>query len=516
MAEKINIGTATQYLFDRCCMAEDENIGFEINPARKAGLVLGPERPWEAYRIAPHAILKDEGVFKMWYGAVAHYRGAAGDVACPRCNRQNPGRNIVCRFCGWPMLDIDYLHANLLFKCFAISTDGVHWERPDLGLVEFNGSRKNNIIPFTGSICSPSINPLGPPEEKFMAVSEYDGKLYVSVSPDGLCWTRKPNPVLPFSADTSNQIIYDPLLNKYVAFLRGFPGRRTVVRCEFESLDQSPWPFTDWGHRPDKTGTVYITDELETVLDIDGDDPQLPGLDINHLSATRHADGCYLGFPGLFRKYPPGGLDSQGRENHRYFAQGNDGTFETQLAVSRDGRKWFRPDRRPYVRNGIYGKDLDGGLIIVAPGIVQSGETLSQYYGGFSVTHGMFRPGDGGCTGRIFRLEQEKDRFIAVKAGARGGCFLTPILIHSCARLELNVDCQGLGEVVVQIRGAEGNPLAGFSCDDCDPIDLNHLSAGVSWRGKTDLRSLAGIPVRLEFFLRQARLFTFRFSGMPH
>ena len=30
--------------------------------------------------------------------------------------------------------------------CYAESHDGINWVRPDLGLVEYNGSSKNNII----------------------------------------------------------------------------------------------------------------------------------------------------------------------------------------------------------------------------------------------------------------------------------------------------------------------------------------------------------------------------------
>ena len=32
--------------------------------------------------------------------------------------------------------------------CYAVSSDGVNWEKPELGLVEFNGSKRNNILPF--------------------------------------------------------------------------------------------------------------------------------------------------------------------------------------------------------------------------------------------------------------------------------------------------------------------------------------------------------------------------------
>src|SRR5262245_27056308 len=32
------------------------------------------------------------------------------------------------------------------YLCYATSKDGITWEKPDLGLVEFGGSKKNNII----------------------------------------------------------------------------------------------------------------------------------------------------------------------------------------------------------------------------------------------------------------------------------------------------------------------------------------------------------------------------------
>ena len=31
--------------------------------------------------------------------------------------------------------------------CLALSEDGIHWERPELGLVEYQGSKKNNLLP---------------------------------------------------------------------------------------------------------------------------------------------------------------------------------------------------------------------------------------------------------------------------------------------------------------------------------------------------------------------------------
>ncbi|MBI2440634.1 MAG: hypothetical protein HYV35_04600 [Lentisphaerae bacterium] len=507
----MTIGTTTQFFLDDLFFLECDGMTLEMNPALKAGPVLKPEHAWEAYRIEPSAVLEDDGIYKMWTLGIARYEGVPGKVACPCCNKGNEGRQLLCRSCGWPLPGIEWVCRELYHKGFFTSADGIRWERPELGLMDYHGSRANNFFPFTGANCVAAINPAGSPAERFMAISSKGGKLYLSVSPDGIRWTMKPQPVLPFTADTNNQILYDPATRRYVALLRGFPNRRTIVRCEVESLDQTPWPFAARERKLDHTGCIYVTDELETALDIDAGDMPLPSLDINHLSATRYADGVWLGFPGLFRKYP-GSVDRRGRETHRYFARGNDGVFETQLAVSRDGRTWSRPDRRPYVGNGLYGEP-DGGLIMVVPGMIRRGDEVFQYYLGCRTTHGVFDPDGVQEGGTVFRLVQQKDRFIAATAGPRGGRFLTPLLWHDGKQLELNIDCQGLGEAFVQIRDAEGRPVGGFTREDCDPVDLNHLRHTVTWKGRSDLSFLAGTPVRLEFFMRSARLFTFAFAG---
>lgn len=498
-------------LLDDAGMAETEGITFRIHPPRAEGIVLAPEREWEAYQVTPLSVLEDGGIYKLWYTAISCHPGVSHPLACPRCRQQNPGSKVVCTVCGWPLLDIDYLHEEMIGVCYAESTDGIHWERPDLGLVEFRGNRHNNRI--QGLCGVPALNPQGGPDERFMAIVDFERQLYVVVSPDGLRWTRKPRPCLPFCADTNNQLIYDPETDKYVALLRGFPDRRTTVRCEVDSLDQTLWPFEDHGHVADETGCRYITDELPTALDVDDDDPPLPYMDINHLSACQYGPGAWFGFPALFRKYPPAGLDRAGRETHRFFAQGNDGTWETQLAVSRDGRRWTRPDRTAYLGPGLFGGP-DGGLnSLYGVGVIRRGDEVYQYGQGQSITHGIFEPGERRGVGAIYRFVQPRDRFIAAGAGPRGGRLQTHPFILPGGQLVLNIDCGGLGEASAELRQADGQPLDGFSHADCDRVDLNHLAYTVTWRGRSDLASLAGTTVRLDIRLQSARLYALAFTG---
>jgi hypothetical protein len=494
---------------DAAGLAEIKGLEFRIHPPRAEGVVLAPEREWEAYRVAPLAVIEDDGVYRMWYSAIACHPGVSHPQVCPRCQRENPGCKVVCVACGWPLGDLDE-HLAMYSVCYAESDDGIHWNRPDLGLVAFRGSQHNNLI--AGPCGVPALNPKGGADERFMGIVEFVGQLYVAVSPDGLRWTRKPQPCLPFCADTNNQLIYDPDTDKYVALLRGFPGRRTTVCCEFDSLDQTPWPFEEHGYKPDSTGTRYITDELPTALDIDSEDPPLPGLDINHISACRYAPGAWYGFPALFRKYPLAGLDRAGREGHRYFAQGNDGTWETQLAVSRDGRHWTRPDRTSYLGPGLLGAP-DGGLnSVYGVGMINRGDEIYQYGQGQNVTHGIFEPGERRGVGAIHRFTQPRDRFIGAVAGPRGGRLLTEPFQWPGGQLTLNCDCGGLGEVSVEVRTVEGVPLPGFTHADCDRVDLNQLAAVVTWRGQTTRVLPAGNGVRLDMRLQSARLYSVTIS----
>jgi hypothetical protein len=91
--------------------------------------------------------------------------------------------------------------------CYATSQDGVHWEKPELGLVEYEGSKKNNIVNLREGrrdfACIPIIHdPEDPdPNRRFKIVFEswiYSNQFAVATSPDGLNWTESPNnPVGP-------------------------------------------------------------------------------------------------------------------------------------------------------------------------------------------------------------------------------------------------------------------------------------------------------------------------------
>jgi len=94
------------------------------------------------------------------------------------------------------------------FVCYAISDDGVNWEKPNLGLVEYKGSRNNNIVnlPNPGFATATVLyEPEDPdPNRRFKMIyegraSEWGYGMFAAFSPDGLRWQNlEQNPVGPF------------------------------------------------------------------------------------------------------------------------------------------------------------------------------------------------------------------------------------------------------------------------------------------------------------------------------
>jgi hypothetical protein len=86
--------------------------------------------------------------------------------------------------------------------CLATSRDGIHWEKPKLGLVEYKGNKNNNLVDLNqGShhvqACVVFYEPDEPdPQRRFKMAFEcdkYDKVFAVAYSADGLTWHESPN-----------------------------------------------------------------------------------------------------------------------------------------------------------------------------------------------------------------------------------------------------------------------------------------------------------------------------------
>ena len=128
--------------------------------------------------------------------------------------------------------------------CYAESPDGIHWEKPALGLFEVRGTRKNNVILHGSAPASHNFSPFldtrpgVPASERFKALAgTQESGLLAFVSADGVRWRRiEDKPVFTKGAfDSQNVAFWSEAEGRYVCYFRtwsagDYAGFRTVSR----------------------------------------------------------------------------------------------------------------------------------------------------------------------------------------------------------------------------------------------------------------------------------------------
>ena len=121
------------------------------------------------------------------------------------------------------------------FACYAETSDGITWERPSLGIFEFQGSKENNIV-WTGKGSHnfapfKDANPAAPPSARYKALA--GGPLIALRSSDALHWEKiQADPVISDGKfDSLNLPLWDEARSRYVAFYRGFNNGVRHVKC---------------------------------------------------------------------------------------------------------------------------------------------------------------------------------------------------------------------------------------------------------------------------------------------
>ena len=498
--EIIHIGSEKQLFLNDRWFSSQRGITFCVNPPTKCEQVIFADKPWEKSGILMYnSVIEHDDMYYLFY-----------DTSVLAVDGENFGRSI----------------------CYAVSTDGVNWEKPNVGLYTWRGIKENNIV-LPGCNGSIMVDPNGSEEQRFKSLSLviensmwpdskgavagwYGDKLflelYLCTSPDGIHWKRHTPCALPFFHDTQNVLLYDTRLQKYVAYVRWSGDGRTIARVEMEDPMKLPWSFKD---HPDAVrgpglSRQRIGDELQTVLKSDELDPPDTDLYTPGVHQYPWAQDAYFSFTTPYRHYPVGdttnttlyGKDERGRFQ-------NDGPVEIQLAVSQDGINWTRPDRKPYVGLGLSGS-LDGGQVYMTQGMIRKGDEIWQYYAGTRHTHGVPDPKREGSG--IHRLKQRLDGFISADADHTGAEFTTPLLTFSGENLKLNADCSAMGEIWVEILDEQNRPIPGYTQEDSISVERNHIAASVFWKKRDNVGELIGRPVRLHFKLRACKLYAFQFE----
>lgn len=512
--EPLEIGSATQlFLDDRFFLAAD-GVDLVVHPPEKVEEpCLVADRPWEGRVWGYGTVLRGDDGFLMWYTV----RVAEGPGYCISLAR---------------------------------SADGIRWEKPELGLAREIEDGRNNIVMGYGAAglrgsmedCGHHVfqDPRVGPEERYgMLIRPVRGGLVLFRSPDGLAWKPTGITVLDdlrrydpsgtflgkeFHLDSQNVVFWDGRIGKYVAYVRRNFERngqlRTVARGESPSLSGFP--------HPRDMPVVLCSDDLDprapSPQGFDGE----PVSDFYTSAAVRYeaVQDSYFMFPSAYHKFDGWFADFHGGKPL------NAGAVDIRFAASRDGVTWRRYGRRPFVRLGVKGR-FDSGSLYMLYGIAESGpDSLFLYYFGTDHLHGWAREdahrerndrllSAAGLAAEhdlfaVGRLCMRRDGFVSARGSYRGGEFVTPPMRFSGSLLALNADLSALGMIRIEMQDGDGAPLPGFSMRECVPVhSVNSSRLPVRWGPEADLARLAGRPVRMRVAIRDADLYSFRFTSGP-
>ena len=277
---------------------------------------------------------EEEEIYKCWYSIFIR-SGPRGDF---------PGEGLPTE----KRARVDWTEGRREFGvCYATSKDGICWEKPVLGLIDFNGSKKNNIVlEYNHGVAVMKDPHETDPQKRYKAIHPEREHGAVWFSADGIVWGNK-HDVGPIDfGDTNQSVWWDEDLGKYVLITRRWGGAKTTGR------------YGRGGHRQ------KVRSESEDFLEWSKTELVIEGLDldrqIHDMIVIPHA-GVYLGLVGLFDI-----------EASRQWCE---------LAWSPDSKQWHRiQPGKPLIANGPVMGDYDWGCIFASKPIVMKDEIL-LYYG---------------------------------------------------------------------------------------------------------------------------------------
>ncbi|MBT4816291.1 MAG: hypothetical protein HN742_22750 [Lentisphaerae bacterium] len=458
-----DIGSRRELFVDHHLIDTLTNARLELNRPRNEGVVIRFDEPWEYPFAGCPTIIKDDDVYRLIYRGMH----ATGD-----------GTNVEC-------------------TCYAESADGHHWQKPDLGLFEIKGTRKNNVIladdpPFSHNF-SPFLDdrPGVASEARFKAVAGV-GKskgLWAFTSPDAVHWHKLGNgPIITRGAfDSHNVAFWSEHEQAYLCYFRTFQnGKRWVSRTTSDD-------FVNWAEPVAMTFAHRGQPAPQEHIYTNGTHPYF------------RAPHLYIALPFRFMPGRRALTSADARRIGLHPSYAND-CSDAVLMTSRGGNVFERTFLESFVRPDMGPENWVSRTNMPALNVVQTSETEMSLY----LECNYAQP-----TVCLRRYSLRLDGFASVRAGYDGGEMLTKPLTFGGERLTVNFATSAAGSLRVEIQDAQGIPIPGYTLDEAVEQVGNTIERAVSWTAGSDVSGLEGKPVRLRFVLKDADLYALRFGPAP-
>ena len=441
MGDTREIGSRLELFVDDWLIDRMSGTSLKLHHPAPQETALDFDRPWEGSASWAPIVIKENDRYRLWYRA-------------------------------WP-------EGGKAREAYAESADGVHWERPSLGIVEFEGSKDNNLIwTEPGGNMNPFLdaNPAATPDQRYKAIVR-SKVVHALASPDGTHWSLiREEPVLtdgPF--DSPNVAFWDTNREEYVVYTRGVAGEGNFkggVRWIRRATSKD---FMNWT-------SLELIDPGETPYE---------HLYTNACTQYYRAPHIYLMFPKRF--VPERTFDADWFKN---------GISEAVFMSSRDGSLFDRRFMQAFIRPGPDPRNWTDRNTIVGVGVVPTSDTeISLYY-----VENYQPPSD-----RLRRATLRIDGFVSVNASYAGGELTTRPLTFEGGELVINYATSVAGGIRVEVQEADGKAIDGHLLPQSADIFGDEIERVVAWDSGTDVSALAGRPVRLRFTMKDADLYSIRF-----
>ncbi len=466
--------------------------------------IIVSDQPWEHvtyFSCITWSVLRDpaDDLFKCWY---------TDWVFDPE----------ACARGGGTLSGLQMSRFRLLY---AYSTDGIHWEKPGLGLVDEDGYNTNICLgddQHSIYCCSVIADPLEEDSAKrFKTLYEQRAEQWSGVgaahSADGIHWT-------PYQQRPQFGRCGPHLGDVYIMSCNT-DARQYVAAVRHPRMTAAPLnprtPRTDSFIRPYFPQAISASNKRRVWQTESSDflhwrEPYL----ILAPDEEDNLDDAYYGLAqwqaGEFR---------MGILNTLHAVEN---TMDVRLVFSRDGKNWRQAmHRQPYIRRG--GPGSWNEFMITVPSVpVEVGDELYVFFAGARNHHDWWMRGiyeeldvpeakDMGEVAYSLGLAKlRKDGYCSLDADCvREGIFVTQPFHSAGEKLVINACCGEDGYIEVEMVDLADEVVTGHSREDCDRFTGDSVRHTVSWQDNPDA-AYADFR-KLRFYMRNAQLYSFELES---
>ena len=423
--------------------------------------------------------------------------------------------------------------------CYAESEDGIKWVRPNLGLIEFEGSTENNILfnraefrrfdfsSFDNMSVFYDENPDCPEGERYKMTCMWLGHeaLILLLSPDGIHFNSSRLITTEGEFDSQNRMLWSEYHGKYFTYFRGEHKPKDGTKdIDYSFTDEEAKKLYDPERRlqrePGRATSAFMRDirviespdavtwSRPKLIDVTGDDFQLYH---NVIFTYPRAPHLIIGFPKRYverKEWTPTFDELSGKEDRetrmktlaRFGLAISDGHFMS----SRDGYSFTKFDEAilpPPPENPeafVYG---DGCAI---PVLIETKSDIEGADNEYSliVTEG-YRTLRG--HNKLVRYSSRLDGFASLYSSEKEETIVTKEFTYLGNDLYMNLSTSARGYVFVTIR-SENKEFSSYETFG------NSTDKRIRFIDSDAVKSLSGTPVTLEIRLRDADIYSMRFD----